>query len=294
MKEEKMKKKFGDRKDGKRVKKLDSMHALLPDLKPNRCDSDVYINQKIDVTNLVKYIKEKNENSENHYTYFHAFATAIAKTIYNRPLLNRFVQNHNYYDRNEVKLAFVAKVEFTDEAEEMLTLLNVKEEDNIDTVRTTILEKISKIRERKGKKEDLNGAMDIVASLPKFLRIFVVWVVKWLDKHGWLPTSLVNDNIYYSSVIMSNLGSIKCGAIYHNLTDFGTNSILLTIGEIKKEKIVNEQGEEEVRDICEFGINLDERIADGFYFAKSVRLFAHILNNPKLLEGKASEKIEIK
>ena len=62
---------------------------------------------------------------------------------------------------------------------------------------------------------------------------------------------------------------------------------------IKKEKIVNEQGEEEVRDICEFGINLDERIADGFYFAKSVRLFAHILNNPKLLEGKASEKIEI-
>ena len=294
MKEEKMKKKFGDRKDGKRVKKLDSMHALLPDLKPNRCDSDVYINQKIDVTNLVKYIKEKNENSENHYTYFHAFATAIAKTIYNRPLLNRFVQNHNYYDRNEVKLAFVAKVEFTDEAEEMLTLLNVKEEDNIDTVRTTILEKISKIRERKGKKEDINGAMDIVASLPKFLRIFVVWVVKWLDKHGWLPTSLVNDNIYYSSVIMSNLGSIKCGAIYHNLTDFGTNSILLTIGEIKKEKILNEQSEEEVRDICEFGINLDERIADGFYFAKSVRLFAHILNNPELLEGKASEKIEIK
>lgn len=288
-----MKKKFGDRKDGKKVRKLDSMHVLLPDLKPNRCDSDVYINQKIDVTNLVKYIQKKNENSESHYTYFHAFAAAIAKTIYNRPLLNRFIKNHNYYDRNEVKLAFVAKVEFTDEAEEMLTLLNVKEEDNINTIRNTILEKISKIRERKDKKEDINGAMDIVASLPKFLRIFVVRIVKWLDKHGWLPKSLINDNIYYSSVIMSNLGSIKCGAIYHNLTDFGTNSILLTIGEIKKEKIINDNGEEELRSVCEFGINLDERIADGFYFAKSVRLFAHILNNPELLEEKVNEKVEI-
>ena len=47
-----MRKRFGDRRDGKRIK-VDGLHQLLIDLKPRRCDSDVYINQSIDVTKLV-------------------------------------------------------------------------------------------------------------------------------------------------------------------------------------------------------------------------------------------------
>ena len=50
----------------------------------------------------------------------------------------------------------------------------------------------------------------------------------------------------------------------------------------------------EIRKICEFGFNLDERIADGFYFAKSLKLLQYIYDNPELLEGAANEKIEIK
>ena len=53
-----MKKKFGDRRDGKRVK-VDGLHQLCIDLKPRRCDADVYINQSIDVTNLIKFIEKK-------------------------------------------------------------------------------------------------------------------------------------------------------------------------------------------------------------------------------------------
>ena len=52
-------------------------------------------------------------------------------------------------------------------------------------------------------------------------------------------------------------------------------------------------GKEQVRDICEFGVNLDERIADGVYFAKSVNLLKYILSNPKLLDKPANTKIEI-
>ena len=58
------KRKFGDRKDAKRIRNINGMEQILMDLKPKRCDSDVYINQKIDVTNLAKYIEEKKENGE--------------------------------------------------------------------------------------------------------------------------------------------------------------------------------------------------------------------------------------
>ena len=54
----------------------------------------------------------------------------------------------------------------------------------------------------------------------------------------------------------------------------------------------NEKGKTEIRKICEFGINLDERIADGFYFAKSIQLAEYIAKNPELLLDDFSFKPE--
>ena len=65
------------------------------------------------------------------------------------------------------------------------------------------------------------------------------------------------------------------------------------MGEIKKEEVINKNNKKEIRSICEFGINLDERIADGYYFAKSVTLLQYIFDNPELLEENVSNKIKV-
>ena len=145
---------------------------------------------------------------------------------------------------------------------------------------------------RNNSKNGTDDAVNVVGKLPRFLRVFVMWLLKKLDNHGLIPYSLIENDIYHSSIILSNLGSIDCNAIYHNLTDFGTNSILMTIGKIHKEQVVMEDGKVEIRDVCDFGVNVDERIADGVYFAKSIKLFEYILQNPKLLETKVCEKVE--
>jgi len=284
-----------ERKDATKLTNLSGMHYILNDLKPDRCDSDVYINQKLDVTNLVKYIdKLKKEKPEIRITYFHAFSMALAKLLYNRPYLNRFVANHNFYERKEIKLAFVAKIAFEDDSEELLCVIPVGKKDNLFDLSKVIGDKVSKVRNKKEHRSDTNDLIDVIGHLPKIIRRPIVGVVKVLDRHGWLPASFVNDNIYYSSIIMSNLGSIHCGAIYHNLTNFGTSSILITMGEIHKEVVVDEKGKEHIRDICEFGANIDERIADGLYFAKSIQLVQYILDNPELLEDAANTKVEMK
>ena len=113
-----------------------------------------------------------------------------------------------------------------------------------------------------------------------------------MDKKGILPRSIAQDNLYYSSMILSNLGSLHSGAIFHNITDFGNASSLATIGEVRDEEVII-NGKKEVRKLCEFGINLDERIADGYYFVKSLHTLQYILDNPELLEGPADEKIEV-
>ena len=286
----KSKKKWGDRRDAKKIK-MPAMMRLMTYIS-DRQDSDVYINRKIDVTNLVKYIKEKKKKNPD-LTYFHAFSIAISKVIYNRPKLNRYIINHKCYERNDVILTFTAKVDYSDNAKEVMSLIKVDENENIFTISEKIKEKVNTFRNNK-KQNKTDDSLDTLDKLPGWiLKFFVAPVAKWMDRHDLLPNSLNNDLIYNSTVILSNLGSIKCGAIYHHLTNFGTNGILITIGDIHKEPVVIND-KIEIRDVVELGINLDERIADGVYFSKAINLLDYILRNPETLERDASEIIEEK
>lgn len=280
-------------KDSKRVKDITGMAQICIDLKPNRCDSDVYINQKMDVTKLVKYIEDKKAKGFE-ISYFHAFVTAIGKTFYNRPKLNRFIRNRHVFEHNNVVISFVAKVSFDDRSEEIMIMIPVEPNDNLESISKKVKEKVDSTRNKTSKKEGANNAIDTLGKLPNILRVPIVGIFKWFDKKGILPKSLVKDNLYYSSIIVSNLGAIKCGAIYHNITDFGTCSSLATMGEIKKEEVLNDKNKKEIRRVCEFGINFDERIADGYYFAKSVKLLQYIFDNPELLDDNVDTKIEMK
>ena len=289
-------KRIGDRKDAKKVRNLDGLHNVMIDIKPERCDSDVYMNKEIDVTKLIKYLeKYKKEHPDDKITYFHAFAMAFAKTIYNKPLLNRFVANRTFYDRNDVIIAFVAKIAFEEDSEEVMINIKVDKDDNIFTLRDKITKRVAKIRNsKKGeKKENTNNIVDVVGKLPKLIRMIVTGALKFLDKHGWLPESITKDNLYYSSVILSNLGNFKIGSIYHNIVNFGTSSIIATMGMIHKSKVIDKDGKEKIIDVCDFGVNMDERIADGYYFAKSIKVLEYILDNPELLEDRADARIEI-
>ena len=291
MNEVKMKKSFRDRRDAKYIK-MPAMMRLLTYL-TDRQDADVYMNKKIDVTELVKYMKKKKLENKD-ITYFHAFSIAIAKVIYNRPKLNRYIINHKCYQRNDVILTFTAKVDFSDDAKEVMSLIKVDEKDNINTLSEKIKEKVNTFRNKK-KQNSTDDSLDFLDKFPGWmLKYFIAPIVKFMDRHDLLPNSLNNDLLYNSTVILSNLGSIKCGAIYHHLTNFGTNGILITIGNIHKEQLVMPNGKVEIRDVVEFGINLDERVADGVYFSKAVNLLDYIMSNPETLERDANERIEEK
>lgn len=280
------------RKDGIRVKNLHGMEQILIDLKPLRCDSDVYIDKDLDVTNLVKYV-ERIKKTDKDITYFHVFVAAIAKLLYNRNKLNRFVANRHVYEHNDIVISFVAKVAFEDKSEEIMVLIPIEKDDNLKTISIKIKDKIDGVRKRNDKKKGANNAIDVIGKLPNIIRVPLMGIFKWLDDKGMLPSSLTNDNLYYSSALVTNLGSIGCGAIYHNITNFGTCSSITAIGEIKDKEIINKDGKKEIRKLCDFGINFDERVADGFYLIKSIKLLQYIFDNPKLLEEDMSKIIDM-
>ena len=113
-----------------------------------------------------------------------------------------------------------------------------------------------------------------------------------MDQRDLLPKSLTEDNLYYSSAMMSNIGSLGSKSIYHNNTNFGTCSSMTTIGVLHEKEVIEDKKKKTIK-VIDFGINFDERVADGFYLIRSFDLFKYILNNPKLLEEAASKKYDI-
>jgi pyruvate/2-oxoglutarate dehydrogenase complex dihydrolipoamide acyltransferase (E2) component len=64
------------------------------------------------------------------------------------------------------------------------------------------------------------------------------------------------------------------------------------IGEMKERPFLNEKGEEEMRMSVDIGMTVDERVTDGYYCSKTVRLIKKLIEEPELLELPLGEKVE--
>ena len=287
----KTKRRWGDRKDGRWVRDLDSLHRLMPHVYVGRTNSEVYISEEFDITELLAYIKEQNElHPEFKTTLFHAILTAMGKVIYSRPLLNRFIAGRRTYERNDIVFSFMAKRQFNDTSAESLMLLKIKPEATLNDISNRIVGNVKDVRA--GKDAGADAIMDFLTKMPRPVLIIVSTILRILDYYGKLPTSISSVDVNYSTAIVTNLGSIKCSSVYHHLSNWGTCSIIIAIGTIHKKPFYNEDGSVTLRDVVDIGMTIDERIGDGFYFAKSLKFLQHILSNPQLLDLPIEEEVE--
>ena len=294
MKEQK--RRFGDRKDGYRVKNLDSMHVIAPLIMPNRTDNEAVMNEVFDITALKEYLDKKNADSpEFKYTFFHVILAAIAKTIVLRPRLNRFYEGSKLFDRKDIIFSFVVKKQFEDDAHEALAIIKIDEDGELSPIEQiyTKTKKIVYSVRRENKKDGTTDIMDVLVKfLPHFILRSLMRFPKWLDYNGLYPSFLMKEDPYFSSVFVSNLGSIKMHASYHHLANWGTNSFFAVVGEKKMRPFYKEDGSYELRDSIDLGLTVDERIADGVYFAKSIKILHKLLENPELLDLPINTEID--
>ncbi len=285
-----------DRKDAFLVKDIDGMHAFMPYILPNRADNEAVLNEILDLSKVNDFLTEKNSSApEFKYTVFHFILAAIAKTIQFRPYLNRFYSGHRLYQRRDISFSFVVKKLFTDDAAETLVIMKYDPESGVSPLEqfnSKVKEVVTKVR----KTEEASSTMDKIAFLAKIPRPvlrLVMRVLNSLDYRGRVPSSLADDDPYHVTAFVTNLGSIKMHASYHHLVNWGTNSLFCVINSKQKRPFFNDDGTYEMKDSIELGLTIDERIADGVYFAKSLRVFRHFFGNPHLLDLPAGTFIEI-
>ena len=278
-----------ERRDAVRLK-VDGLHTILPYVMPSRAAAEVSMQEVFDITALNAYMQKRNEEEGTKLKLFHAICTAVAKTVFWRPKLNIFISGNRFWQRKDIILAFVVKRTFEDTSEESLMFLKVKPDMTLDSISKKILGEVHELREHSGK-NDIGDMIEIFAKIPHWLLRIIFKILGWLEYCGRMPKSLSEGDTDYATVLLSNLGSIKCGSVYHHLNDYGTNSIVATIGTAHNALVYGDDGREHLREVVDMQVTLDERIADGFYFARSLKLISYLLEHPEELEKPIGEEL---
>ncbi len=271
------------RNDAVKVYDVPAYKQMFPYIMPKRCDSLVYQNMVLDLTNAVAFIKKNKRSDGSNFRIFELFIAAMMRTIALRPQLNRFVANYQYWQRDELSVNFFVKEDYTDDAPEHSMPVYFSSEMTLDEMSKIIDSAI--IAQRKPENETVTDrAILFFLKFPKVLIRMIASLICLLDRHGKAPKALSEADGLHTTMFISNMGSIGLGggSPHHHLFEWGTTSLFVTMGILKRiRKTVGDV--KTYTDTMEIGFTVDERITDGFYFTKSIKLFQDLLNNPELL-----------
>ncbi len=281
---------MGDRFDAKYLKDTDSMHFIMPFMFPNRCDNETFFSFKIDLTRVNEYIAKKNaDHPEYKYNLFQCLIAATLKTITLRSKLSIFIHDRKMYKRNEISAAFTVKQEFSDDGGEVLAFIHSKPDWTIDDLHNELHRQLLKLK-NKSYVDESTGVMDKFNKLPKFISRPIISAICGLEKKGMILPALVETDPYHSTVNFANLGSIGLPSGYHHLTNWGTTSLFVVVGKAGRMPFY-ENDQVVFKDGVELNMTVDERIADGYYFSKSMKILQYFLQNPELLDRPFNEKL---
>lgn len=266
------------RSDGKRLKHADPMYTVAAHIMAKRTDAMNMITLDIPVDPIQNYINKKRKMGIS-VSHMSIVLAAFVQTIAEYPELNRFVVNKNIYARNEIAVGMV--VLKAGQIDGTMSKMYFNPKDNITDVNNTI----NKFVDENRNSPDNNGTekmIKILLGIPGILRIGVN-IFKFLDKHGILPKKIVDISPFHNTLVISNLASIRTNHIYHHIYDFGTTSIVVTMGNTR-EVAKRKNGEIVFEKCMPLGVVMDERICSGYHFAIAFRRMKQLLSNPELLE----------
>ena len=277
---QKLKKRWGDRSDGYRVIAPDPLFAVMPHFMENRCDSQVLFDHVVDIGALEKFVREQRRTGGMpELSTFHVLVAACVRMFGQHPCVNRFICGRRLYARDHLVFAVTIKKSMSEDAPESLVKMTFEPTDTLQQV----YEKMSAaIRANKGDaaQSDADGLARLLAACPGFVLRGLVGIIKGMDYMGWLPKSLLNISPFHCSLYLTDVGSLGIGSVYHHLYNFGTCSMFCALGKKGRTLKKNDDGEIVYSKTLNLRFTVDERVADGSYYAYTFRDFLRLMKDP--------------
>lgn len=290
------KRRWGDRKDGFRVRNIDPMTRLEPYIMPKKLDGWVLFEDEIDITQTEEFIRKMRLGEIPTLSMYELIFAAIVRTFVDVPEINRFVKHSKLFSRNDIKAAMTVMKGMSRNSDRTLIIPRFECEDTLYDVVRRIQEEVGSIDMNVSVEEDENksaidGLETAFSVLPDFLLSMAIGVVKFLDRYGWLPRKLTDISPFHTSFFLTNMGSIGLDAVYHHIYEFGTLSVFGAIG--RKRVCYELQADGSTKRCVKLKMQfvVDERAADGFAYSVAFRKIRSYIMHPEALLS-PPEKIE--
>ncbi|MBQ6464669.1 MAG: hypothetical protein IJJ43_00180 [Oscillospiraceae bacterium] len=281
----------GDRKEGRLLRSIPGFSKFIPFIMPQRNDRSIHYAESFEITKLDRRLRELRVSGYKGIGILHFMIATYIRTVSMLPGINRFVVGRRIYARNDIEVVMAVKRDMSLNAPETTIKVHFEPTDTIFDVYRKLNEKIDEIKTS----DDTNGTEDFadaVARLPRFLIRFAIAILRMMDYFGWLPASLTEISPFHGSMIITDLGSLRIGPVYHHIYNFGTLPVFIAFGAKYHKYEVNRHGQVEDHKYVDTKMVLDEGTVDGHYYAQLLRAFRYIFDHPEVVENPPSRVIE--
>lgn len=282
---------MGDRKEGRLLRSLPGFAKFIPYIMPQRNDRYIHYEEAFEVTQLDRMLRKLRVDGYKGIGILHFLIAAYIRGISRMPGINRFVVGRRIYARNNIEVVMTVKRALSVDATETTIKVVFEPTDTILDVYRKMNEKIDEIKSS----EENNGTEDVadlIARLPRFLIRFALTVLRVMDYFGWIPQSLLNVSPFHGSMIITDLGSLRIGPIYHHIYNFGTLPAFIAFGAKRHAYELNRRGEMVDRKYVDCKFVLDEGIVDGHYWAQMLLAYRYMFEHPEILLSPPSRVVE--
>lgn len=282
MSQQKRKRRFGDRSDGRKIRTLDPLNTVACYIMGKRNDANNLFTISLDIENVEKYVKQKRAAGLKGYGILHVILAAYVRTVSQRPGINRFISGQKIFARNNIEVMMAVKKELKLNAEETIIKCEFSPENTPEDVYRIFLEELEK--SRADEESSFDGAARIINYIPGVLLKFTIWLLNLIDYFGLLPKVLLKISPFHGSFFITSMGSLGIPPVYHHLYNFGNVPIFCSYGAKYIKNELQADGTVQSRKMIDLKIVTDERICDGHYYASSFKKMMEYLNHPERLD----------
>lgn len=282
---------MGDRKEGRLLRSLPGFAKFIPFIMPQRNDRYIHYEEAFEVTQLDRMLRKLRVEGYKGIGILHFLIAAYIRGISRMPGINRFVVGRRIYARNNIEVVMTVKRALSIDATETTIKVVFEPTDTILDVYRKMNEKIDEIKSS----EENNGTedfADVIARLPRFMIRFALTLLRVMDYFGWIPQSLLNVSPFHGSMIITDLGSLRIGPIYHHIYNFGTLPAFIAFGAKRHAYELNRRGEMVDKKYVDCKFVLDEGIVDGHYWAQMLLAYRYMFEHPEMLLSPPGKVVE--
>ena len=242
---------------------------------------------------MERYIRQKRREGLTDFGILHVLLAAYVRGVAKYPQLNRFISGQKIYSHgSDIQYCMTVKKEMSVDSPDTTVKVHLTPGDTAADVYHKLNAAIEEVKSTQELDSGLDNLVQYLNLVPSVVLKFTVWLLKLLDYFGLVPGFLLELSPFHGSLFFTSMGSLGIRPVYHHLYDFGNLPVFAAFGCKRKALELQEDGSVVQRKYIDCKFTLDERIADGYYYATFFKYYRRLLRNPEVLDQPPEEIVQ--